>query len=480
VFHVRVAGAVPDGRVRTAVLEDYDGHRWAPARPFTAVSGPIGPPATGDVIEQDYELAAAFPGPFLPVVGQPVALGGAAGLAIDRATGTIRLPHRPAAALALRYHVTSRPPPTRDLDPQERVALTRLPGPVPPAVAGHHRRVGALPATRAGLDLLAASVRELAVGFDAGAPPGHSYPRLAAFLDPTSPARGRAGTSEQPAAAFAVLARLLGVPSRVVVGYRLPAGGADAAAPVAVAVTAHRAHAWAEVHLPGAGWVAYDPTTTRSPPPAPGEDAAAPASTTTAVTRRQSPAPAARPGQAPPISAPCGPGDGACRPARPPDRRALVLVAAAALPAPPVSVLAAKALRRRRRRRGDPAARVAGAWRESVERIRAHGLPAPASRTAAEVVAACPAGPGDAVTGALTAWVAVLDAAIYAAGEPTAHLADTAWETDAALAEAFRSRTALVRRIGLALDPRPLLPAAGLRRPRGRRRRPGLGRRGRS
>lgn len=52
-------------------------------------------------------------------------------------------------------------------------------------------------------------------------------------------------------------ARSLGFGARIVTGYlyNLPADGHSK-----VAVGAGTTHAWAEIYLPGSGWIAYDPT----------------------------------------------------------------------------------------------------------------------------------------------------------------------------------------------------------------------------
>jgi transglutaminase-like putative cysteine protease len=75
---------------------------------------------------------------------------------------------------------------------------------------------------------------------------------LVSFLTQT-----RAGTCQQFAGAFAVLARTLGLPTRVAVGFTAGAhSGADE-----VTVRGDDAHAWPEVYLgPGAGWVSFEPT----------------------------------------------------------------------------------------------------------------------------------------------------------------------------------------------------------------------------
>jgi transglutaminase-like putative cysteine protease len=64
------------------------------------------------------------------------------------------------------------------------------------------------------------------------------------------------GDCEQFAPAFAVLARLLGIPSRVAVGYT--AGTAEPRN--TWRVTTADAHAWPELYFPGAGWVRFEPT----------------------------------------------------------------------------------------------------------------------------------------------------------------------------------------------------------------------------
>ncbi len=65
----------------------------------------------------------------------------------------------------------------------------------------------------------------------------------------------RAGYCQHFAGAMALMARLLGIPARVAVGFtsgRLENGGWT--------VTDHDAHAWVEVWFPGYGWIPFDPT----------------------------------------------------------------------------------------------------------------------------------------------------------------------------------------------------------------------------
>jgi transglutaminase-like putative cysteine protease len=70
--------------------------------------------------------------------------------------------------------------------------------------------------------------------------------------------RTRTGYCQQFATAFAVLARHLGYPARVQVGF-LP-GSTDLAQPNRYAVNGSDTHAWPEVHFEGLGWVPFEPT----------------------------------------------------------------------------------------------------------------------------------------------------------------------------------------------------------------------------
>lgn len=70
--------------------------------------------------------------------------------------------------------------------------------------------------------------------------------------------RSRVGYCQQFATAFAVLARHLGYPSRVQVGF-LP-GSTDLAAPNEYVVHGSDTHAWPEIHFEGLGWVPFEPT----------------------------------------------------------------------------------------------------------------------------------------------------------------------------------------------------------------------------
>jgi hypothetical protein len=86
--------------------------------------------------------------------------------------------------------------------------------------------------------------------YSTDAPEGDGRAPLVTFLDKKS------GFCQQYAAAAAVLMRLAGLPSRVVLGYTHKAPDARGE----FTVMTSDAHAWVEVYLESIGWVSFDPT----------------------------------------------------------------------------------------------------------------------------------------------------------------------------------------------------------------------------
>ncbi|MEX2653982.1 MAG: transglutaminaseTgpA domain-containing protein, partial [Acidimicrobiia bacterium] len=89
---------------------------------------------------------------------------------------------------------------------------------------------------------------------------GHSSLDLADWLLDADSNNYRTGYCEQFATAMAVMARTLGIPSRVVLGFtpgdvQTQADGSDV-----IVVRERNAHAWVELWMNGQGWVRFDPT----------------------------------------------------------------------------------------------------------------------------------------------------------------------------------------------------------------------------
>jgi transglutaminase-like putative cysteine protease len=85
---------------------------------------------------------------------------------------------------------------------------------------------------------------------------GHSSNDIENFL------RLKVGYCEQFAGTFAVMARSLGIPARVAVGFTQ---GREVS-PGVFSVTGRNAHAWPEVWFDGIGWVSFEPTPGRGAP----------------------------------------------------------------------------------------------------------------------------------------------------------------------------------------------------------------------
>ena len=90
--------------------------------------------------------------------------------------------------------------------------------------------------------------------YDTSIVAGNGTDDLVAFLADT--ATGRTGYCEQFASAYAVMARVLGIPARVAVGFLVP----DRVGPTTWQYSSHDLHAWPELFFAGAGWVRFEPT----------------------------------------------------------------------------------------------------------------------------------------------------------------------------------------------------------------------------
>jgi hypothetical protein len=276
----------------------------------------------------------------------------------------------------------------------------------------------------------------------------------------------RRGYCEQFAGAFAVLARLVGLPTRVAVGFT----AGEVAQDGLFHVRDLNAHAWPEVFIAGAGWVAFEPTPGRGAPGAQDytglpESQASPANTSTATTLGTTVTTAApqEPDSATPTSAPA--------PQNTPQPVAAgnsgankLLVALGALvlliAAWAVAIPTAKRIRRSRRRAGatDSARRVLVAWTEATEALGAKRVGRRPAETMREYAGRAtrqvplPTEPATAL-GTLADDAA---AASYDAELPE-HESVSRAETAAATVEAaVRAGASRWQRAWWAIDPRPL------------------------
>lgn len=380
------AGAADAGppRIRLAVLSDYDGVTWRVGATYRNAgrilpAGEPAPGATTDPVRQEITVAD-LTGKLLPAVPTPREVTGAR-VAYDPATGTLIRPE--GLAPGLRYTVAS----VRERPDTNLIATANVPA--GDTVARVLRVADGAPeqlrrlATQLAEENGAPYARATAIAdflaehyrVTADAPSGHAYPNLAFFLFGPRNGGGQRGTSEQFAASFAVLGRLAGLPTRVVVGFEPKADGP---------VRAADAYAWPEVLFEGVGWVPFDPMPRPDEQPRPVEEDFRPKPEDPPPS--EVPAPTVEPTATPPAAA--AP-DGRGRPGGPGTPvlvggglgGLLLLVGGLLL------VLAAwrRNLTRARLAQGDPGRRIAGAWRELTDALRLAGHPVGADLSAAEV-----------------------------------------------------------------------------------------------
>jgi len=263
--------------LRVTVLEDFDGTTWR-TRPGLETGRDPGVPLPANVLSDviaadesnrvrggasytyDIEVAslenAYLPLPY-PVSEVADVAGLGSGWRLDPSTGVAFSEDRPASGLA--YRVAALDPLIQPGQLRESVAadgdrwpLLNLPGGLDPIIGRLAREATAgadTPYDRA-LALQRWFTREGGFTYSTGVRSGADADYLAEFL------RDRVGYCEQFAATMAVMARDLGIPSRVVVGFTQGAQAEDGS----WRVTVRDAHAWPELWFDGVGWARFEPT----------------------------------------------------------------------------------------------------------------------------------------------------------------------------------------------------------------------------
>ena len=249
--------------------------------------------------------------------------------------------------------------------------------------------------------------------YDATVGPGAGADALATFLFQT-----RLGYCEQFAGSFAAMARSVGLPTRVAVGFTW--GAQDPEEPTLYRVRGIHAHAWPEVYFHGYGWVPFEPTPGRGP--VNGEqwlgvpalqDATGGGSSTPAAGFGDTNAGAQdglSAGDEQRLNVGLAEGGASGPPGQSEDGGlpegvrnvgiAIGVALVAYLALVPLAIAGRRFVRRRRAR--SPADKVRLSWRQAIERAEAAGVRLPASLTIAEtanrLVAAVPRS-GEAVQG---------------------------------------------------------------------------------
>ncbi len=446
----------PATRLHLVTLVDFDGESWRAAggyRPIGTVQRPDLPAGQTRAAQSVSVTVSTLDGPWLPAPGVPTSVS-VPDVGLDPDSGSLVLDGdlRPGLHYAVRGLVDE---PSDDAlaaagVPNTPAAQRYLDLPRPPYLFDQyaHQVVTGASTPFEQAVLIETAVREDR-RLDAGAPVGSSYARLQTFMfEPASVPGAQAGTSEQFATAFAVLARAVGLPTRVVVGFRTGDRQPDGT----WVVHARDALAWPEVYFTGQGWVPFDPTPASDDSAGPTED-----------TKRQVldrlgatplPTPSARPTQPVPVvvrptSASPSPSAGAAAPiAWGSFARGGGLAAGGGVVLVLALLLTARSVRRARHRR----AGARGAWSEVLDLLVLLGRPAPrwhtASNTAVELAHRVP------VAGQPAHRLAEL--ADRAAFAPDPSPTGEAWPLLRALRRAVRRSVPWWRRLTWPVDPRPL------------------------
>ncbi|GAB3649556.1 transglutaminase TgpA family protein [Glycomyces tarimensis] len=359
-----------DAAMRLGVLTEYDGVTWQAGGDFRTAGSVL--PGSGDGDFTAEVEIIDLGGKLVPAVADPATVADLP-IAVNLHTRGLLTPE--GLATGDRYRVgsdllTVDPEAATDarIDLSDPVSVAIPPGApeIMTTIADYITATYDTPYERArGL----ADFLSQHYAYDADAPSGHDYPALGFFLESPVEAGGQRGTSEQFAAAYAVIARLVGLPTRVVVGFDVPAGAST--------VTAAQGLAWPEIAFDGVGWVRFDPM------PAAGVAPVPPEQTLEELEEEPSEEPEenAGDGEAEDYNDPAleneegdFDGENAAEEEGVPTWLWWAL-AALAIASIPLVLKARRRLRQRRRlRRGSPAERVAGAWAEVLDQAARAGV----------------------------------------------------------------------------------------------------------
>jgi Transglutaminase-like superfamily/TgpA N-terminal domain len=252
---------------RMVALSEFDGKKWSlPVTELADTSGllPQGfePSVDGETVTQTFEITDLGGGGLLPSAFSPVRVEGADGIRFAAETSTLVavsgtadglsytvesvLPHYDVARLR-----AADAPPTGDIAERN----LGLPADFPAELADLAREITAGATTRYDRAIALQNwFRGFAYDLSVGA--GHSQTRMQEFVNE------RRGFCEQFSSTYAAFARVLGLPSRVAVGFTPGELHDDDR----YYVQGKHAHSWPEIYFDGVGWVPFEPTPGRGNP----------------------------------------------------------------------------------------------------------------------------------------------------------------------------------------------------------------------
>lgn len=258
-----------DAYWRMLALDRFDGRLWTssdlgvqngvPVTDGSLLGGPIDQPTAR--IDQEITIQELSV-PWLPAAYRPV-IARAGDARWDGGAGTLALEDHTQQGYT--YGVSSEAPiasPVEldQIDPAQAdvpEAYMALPPTLPPRIHEIAEELTA-DAPNPFRGLLAIQEHLRTFDYDERAPAGHDVDDILFFLE-----RSQSGYCEQFAGTMAVLARSLGWPARVAVGFQ---PGSRNRLDGSYQVTSDDVHAWTEVHFGKYGWLAFEPTPTRTNP----------------------------------------------------------------------------------------------------------------------------------------------------------------------------------------------------------------------
>lgn len=253
---------------RETALDSFNGTDWNALSTFHAVGGTLSggstPTVGGQTVKQTFSIAN-LDSPWLPAAYRPVSVTGIKGITYDPQSGNLITNNN--ALTGATYSVTSivssgadeanrlrQAPPASGSAIQPYLQLPQID---PQVIALAHQIV-------AGQD--SEYDKALAIQNYLRNPANFTYSLKYDYTGPDPLYNflfvAKDGYCQQFAGSYAVLARIVGVPTRLAVGWTW---GQESSAGV-YDVTDADAHTWPEVYFAGVGWIAFEPTPGRGIP----------------------------------------------------------------------------------------------------------------------------------------------------------------------------------------------------------------------
>lgn len=252
---------------RLTALDSFNGTVWSSDQTYGLAKGRLPGKVQGaSTIVKDHFSIVGLSNIWLPAAYRPIALSGAPGARFDAGSGSIVVPG--ASPSGLSYTVQSRLPQLSPAALRTAVVSTnsitaarnlQLPPGIPSSVIALAHRLVAGHRTPFGKALALETFFRRNFTYSLSASPSNSTSAMTRFLF-----ESRSGYCQQFAGTYAVMARAVGLPARVAVGFTY----GQETSPGTWVVRALDAHAWPEVLLGRFGWVPFEPTPGRGNPAA--------------------------------------------------------------------------------------------------------------------------------------------------------------------------------------------------------------------